>query len=148
MKKILFLSLLVGLFYACKKDKIGSKPIVSFKNYSIDSVSLNTKQMVVVLIVEDGDGDIEVTLGIAPIIDSQQPDTPFLYKMMPDIGANRGNRVKAEVQIQLEGTEFKFSDPNKPPRPNDSIHFEIYIRDKAGNRSDTIFTPKIHYRIS
>ncbi|MBS0031542.1 hypothetical protein ACTJJ0_31160 [Chitinophaga sp. 22321] len=146
MKKILFLSLLVGLFYACKKDKIGTKPILSFKSYSLDSVTVNTDQMVVTINVEDGDGDIEDTLSIAPIIDSHAPDTAFLYKKMPSIGANRGNRVKAEVQILLENSDIKFG--NYPPIPKDSIHFEIYIRDNAGNVSDTIFTPKIPYKVS
>jgi hypothetical protein len=145
MKKILFLSLLVGLFYACKKDKIGTKPILTFKGYSLDSVTLKTDKMTVFMNVEDGDGDIEDTLTIAPIIDSHGPDTAFIRKKMPPIGANRGNKVKAEVQILLDNAEIRFG--NYPSIPNDSIHFEVFIRDNAGNISDTIFTPKIAYRV-
>lgn len=145
MKKILFLFLLAGLLYACKKDNIGSKPILTFKGYTADSVTERTDVMYVLMNVADGDGDIEDTLWIAPIIDSQAPDTLFLTKPMPTIGANKGNSVKAEIQIKMESVDLRAG--NKPTSPNDSIHFEVFIKDNAGHFSDTIFTPKIAYRV-
>jgi hypothetical protein len=146
MKKILFLSLVAGLFfYACKKDNIGSRPIISFKSYSVDSVTPAVNDMVVFLNVQDGDGDIEDTLMIAPIIDSHGTDTAWLTKKMPSIGANKGNSVKAEIQIALKNEEIKFG--NYAPIRHDSIHFEVYIQDNAGHISDTVYTPKIPYRV-
>ncbi|HWV66160.1 hypothetical protein [Chitinophaga sp.] len=142
MKKILFLFLLAGLFYACKKDKIGTKPILSFKGYSVDSVSVGIQDMFVTLNVQDGDGDIEDTLQIAPIYDTKIQDTFYIVRRMPEIGANRGNSVKAEVAILLETQDFRTYQSL-----NDSIHFLIFIRDNAGNFSDTIATPKIPYNI-
>ncbi len=142
MKKILFLFLLAGLFYACKKDKIGTKPILSFKGYSVDSVSVNIQDMFVTLNVQDGDGDIEDTLQIAPIYDTKIQDTFYIVRRMPEIGANRGNSVKAEVAILLETQDFRTYQSL-----NDSIHFLVFIRDNAGNYSDTIATPKIPYNI-
>lgn len=142
MKKMLFLFLLAGLFYACKKDKIGTKPILSFKGYSVDSVSVGIQDMFVTLNVQDGDGDIEDTLQIAPIYDTKIQDTFYIVRRMPEIGANRGNSVKAEVAILLETQDFRTYQSL-----NDSIHFLVFIRDNAGNFSDTIATPKIPYNI-
>jgi hypothetical protein len=145
MKKILLLVLVAGLLYACKKDdKIGTKPVISFKGYSVDSVFPGLQQMDVVLNVQDGDGDIEDTLMIAPLKDGNGPnqDTLYAIKKMPEIGANKGNSVKAEVYINLLTTDFATGQSI----PDDSIHFVIFIRDNAGNISDTIATPKIPYR--
>jgi len=145
MKKILFLFLVVGFIYACNKDKIGTRPILSFKSYSIDSVTPATNDMVVTMNVEDGDGDIEDTLLIAPLIKSHQgSDTLWVGRKMPNIGGNNGNRIKGEIQIQLKSIDFRVS--SDPTMPKDSIHFVVFIRDNAGHFSDTVSTPKIPYR--
>lgn len=75
MKKILFLVPLAILFYACKKDGVGSKPVVSFISYSTDSIGKNTDMLMITLNVKDGDGDIENLVNLAPIRNSRQ-DTP------------------------------------------------------------------------
>ncbi|MGO4290949.1 hypothetical protein [Chitinophaga sp. RAB17] len=142
MKKILFLFLLAGLFYACKKDNIGSKPILTFKGYSVDSITADLQEMNVIMGVEDGDGDIEDTLQIASIFDSRGPNQDTLYsiKGMPGIGANKGSRVKGDIYINLKSDEYKLVQID-----NDSIHFLVFIRDNAGHYSDTIATPKMPY---
>lgn len=143
MKKILFLFLLAGLFYACKKDNIGTKPILSFRGYSIDSVVSSTQQMIVTMNVEDGDGDIEDSLWIAPLFDSKglHQDTFYSIKQMPQIGANKGNKVNAQVDILLKSIEFKLVQNTGM----DSIHFLVFIKDNAGHFSDTIATSKMSY---
>ncbi|CAL1519717.1 hypothetical protein [Chitinophaga sp. MM2321] len=144
MKKILFLFLLVGLVYACKKDKgVGTKPILTFKSYSIDSVTATTEQMTVTLNVRDGDGDIEDTLAMAVFYDSMgTADSLYGIKKMPGIGINKGKSINADVILPLIGSDFLLGTGD---RPNDSMHFAIYIIDNAGNSSDTISTPKIPY---
>lgn len=145
MKKILFLSLLVGLFYACKKDKIGTKPILSFKGYSADSITPFTQDFIVSVNVEDGDGDIEDTVGIAVLKNSevaQHKDTFWTQLKMPSIGQNRGNKVKAEVILPLTSETYGF---NYQHAAGDSAWFLVFIRDNAGNISDTIATPKFPF---
>ncbi|MCW3463885.1 hypothetical protein [Chitinophaga nivalis] len=148
MKKILFLFLVAGFFYACKKDGVGPKPIVTFKSYSVDSITPATNDMTIFLNVEDGDGDIEDTLTLGTIILSHfkdgKIDTAWTPKSMPEIGRSKGLNVKAEVRIPLQTIEIKFSDYVTIPK--DSINFSIIIKDRAGNISDTLITPKISYR--
>ncbi|NSL87897.1 hypothetical protein [Chitinophaga solisilvae] len=146
MKKTLFLFLAAGLIYACKKDNIGSKPMVSFKSYSADSITPETQQFNVTLRVEDGDGDIEDSIWLAILIKSQQEvskDTLWGKYKMPGIGQNRGNRIKADVILGLQQEHFAF---NYTARPNDSAHFVTYLRDSRGNISDTIATPIFPFR--
>ncbi|HVI49091.1 MAG TPA: hypothetical protein VM802_29765 [Chitinophaga sp.] len=150
MKKFLFLSLVItGLFYACKKDGIGTKPILSFKSYSLDSIVPTTESLTLGVHVEDGDGDIENKVGVGTIIDSHttggRQDTVWTMKQMASIGANKGNKVKADVLIPFGKEEIAFG--NYPPLPKDSMHFVVFILDNAGNSSDTIPTPKIAYRV-
>ncbi|NLR57312.1 hypothetical protein HGH93_04335 [Chitinophaga polysaccharea] len=143
MKKILFLFLVAGLLYACKKDKIGSKPILTFKGYTVDSVTSNLDKMTVIMNVRDGDGDIEDTLWIATRYrNSGTSDTLYSVKQMGSIGANKGNSVNADVYINLLPTEFKISHPFVA---DDSIHFVVFIKDNAGNFSDTVGTRGIPY---
>lgn len=142
MKKILFLFLVAGVFYACKKDKIGSKPILTFKGYTANSVTSNLDKMDVIMNVRDGDGDIEDSLWLAVRYKSlPNADTLYLIRSMGQIGANKGNSVNADVYITLKGETLRLHQA----AVNDSIHFVIFIRDNAGNISDTVSTPKIPY---
>lgn len=146
MKKILFLILAAGLIYACKKDKIGTKPLLSFKSYSEDSITPTTKTFVLTMRVEDGDGDIEDSIAVAMFKDSQQAtshDTIWTFFKMPNIGQNRGNKVKADVIMPFQEIDFAAA---YNPAPNDSAHYIVFLRDNAGNFSDTIPTPKFPFR--
>ncbi|MFY0254519.1 hypothetical protein ACDQ55_11245 [Chitinophaga sp. 30R24] len=142
MKKILFLFLVAGLFYACKKESIGAKPFISFKQYSTDSVAPETEAMEIVLNIKDGNGDIEDSIWVASFFERGDYDSTYYPKKMPSIGANKGSKVTGEVSVLLSGTDLKFHQSGV----NDSIHFKIFVRDNAGNYSDTIVTPKIPYQ--
>ncbi|PSL46576.1 hypothetical protein CLV51_103557 [Chitinophaga niastensis] len=145
MKKILFLSLVAGLLYACKKDNIGTKPILTFSRYSQPSLDSGTQQFDVVFNVRDGDGDIENVIAWK-IHYIQTPPTPpadtFTYSTMPNIGQNKGNSVKAEVSINMQTISFNLWNPDKGAKP-DSLWYTAFILDNAGHSSDTIVTPKI-----
>lgn len=146
MKKFLYLLLAVGVFYACKKDKTGTKPLVFFKSYQPDSVTPTTDLFTLTMRVEDGDGDIEDSIYYAILKDSEmQPgkDTIWDKEKMPGIGQNRGNSVKADVSIPFGSIKFA---AGYVWAPNDSAHYLVVIRDNAGNTSDTVVTPKFSFR--
>jgi hypothetical protein len=146
MKKLLLLLFLSsGVLLACKKDKTGTKPEISFLRYSLPDVDSATERLDVVLRVKDGDGDIENSINwrlhyilptVPPIADN------FTEFKMPDIGANRGNSVNAEVTMRLRSNDFHLWLEDKGVNP-DSLWFDVFVLDNAGNSSDTILTPKI-----
>lgn len=145
MKKLLLLLFLSsGVLLACKKDKTGTKPEVSFLRYSLPYLDSTTERLSVVLKVKDGDGDIENSLNWK-IHFLQPPDNPvdnFTEFKMPNIGANKGNSVNAEVSMNLATIDFRLWKEDKGAHP-DSLWFEVFILDNAGNSSDTVFTPRI-----
>ncbi|MBC9930081.1 hypothetical protein [Chitinophaga qingshengii] len=146
MKKFLYLLLAVGVCYACKKDKTGTKPLVYFKSYQPDSITPTTELFTLTMRVEDGDGDIEDSIYYAILKDSEiqlSKDTIWDGAKMPNIGQNRGNSVKADVSIPFESIKFA---AGYNWAPNDSAHYLIVIRDNAGNKSDTVATPKFSFR--
>lgn len=145
MKKILFLFLVAGLFYACKKDNVGTKPIISFLSYDLPAVDSFTQVLNVTFKVQDGDGDIENVIGFKlhyiqavtpPLTDS------FTRATMPSIGGNKGNSVNAQVTINMTTDRFKLWNEDQGLAP-DSLWYSAFILDNAGHSSDTINTPKI-----
>ena len=140
MNKKLLLSLFTFLAVgACKKDSLGTKPVITFKSYS-SSVAFANYNLDVTFDVADGDGDIENTFSVAGIYDLAPTDTIWTAKNMPDLDAHNGTKVNAEVVLHLSSIDFIRNDDNKP---TDSVHFLVFIEDNAGTFSDTIATPKI-----
>jgi hypothetical protein len=145
MKKLLLLFLLFGSLYACKKDKIGTKPEISFLRYGTPAVDSTSERLDVVVRVKDGDGDIENSINWK-IHYLQTPPTPpaddFTPWQMPGIGANKGNSVNAEVTMLMISSDFRLWNEDKGAAP-DSLWYTVFILDNAGNSSDTIETPKL-----
>ncbi|GEP89592.1 hypothetical protein SAMN05660909_02100 [Chitinophaga terrae (ex Kim and Jung 2007)] len=146
MKKLLLLLFLSsGVLLACKKDKTGTKPEISFLRYSLPDIDSATERLDVVLRVKDGDGDIENSINWQIIFLQPPPTGPvdkYTEFKMPEIGANRGNSVNAEVTMRLISSDFKLWNEDKGAAP-DSLWFKVFVLDNAGNSSDTILTPKI-----
>jgi hypothetical protein len=141
MKKIAFLSLFSLLAVgACKKDSLGTKPVIAFKSYSSSPVSADAG-MDVTFDVSDGDGDIENSFNFAAIYDTAPTDTAFESRPMPGLDAHKGTKLTAEVILHLINTDFPQIGAN--PVEKDSVHYLVFIEDDAGNKSDTIVTPKL-----
>lgn len=146
MKKLLLLSLVVGLAsLSCKKDKLGSKPVLTFLNYSLSEVKQPLNGMIMYLNVKDGDGDVEKKISFQIILKSktQKDSIRFTDKDMPKLEGSKGTRLDAEIQILFDNTEMS---PAYTGGPWDSLNYRIYIEDNAGNISDTIVTPKLPIR--
>lgn len=145
MKKILFLFLLTGFMFACKKDNVGTKPIITFLSYSPATVDSSTQELYPTFKVQDGDGDIENYIAWK-IHFLQTPDIPptdsFTRFRMPNIGQNNGNSVNAEVSVRMIGTDFRLWKEDGGVAP-DSLWYTVFILDNAGHSSDTITTARI-----
>jgi hypothetical protein len=141
MKKMLFLSLFaLTAITACKKDSLGTKPVITFKSYSSVPIS-SSYGLDITFGVKDGDGDIENSFNFAAIYDTKPTDTAFEGRPMPELDAHKGSNLTAEVVLHLTGTDFPQTGDN--PIPKDSVHYLVYIVDDADNHSDTIVTPKV-----
>lgn len=142
MNKILLALLGAALIIAaCKKDKYSTRPAVSFLSYEPGTLDSSTQQLFVKFNVKDGDGDIENAIFLSTIIGSlpnRIPDSNFTKFDMPSIEANRGNNINAEVTVKLITSDFKLW--SEPSTKKDSFRIKVYLKDKSGNTSDTIYT--------
>lgn len=142
MKKIFLLSIIVSFIAAlaaCKKDSIGTKPQLTFNSYSLNEVIENNSNLDISFQVQDSDGDIENQFWIQTFFDSRTDTFNFEPRQMPNLGSHKGGKLDAEVILHLESINLSSGTTTIP----DSVHFRVYIEDNAGNKSDTISTPKL-----
>ena len=128
-------------------------PIISFEAFSKSSMnqgSLNNDSVILTITFADGDGDVgssdnERNLFLTDSRTGEVYDrfrTPFI----PEEGT--GNGISGTIRINLFNTCCIFPD-NIPPCespdlfPTNELSFDIYLMDRAGNKSNTITTEPI-----
>lgn len=111
--------------------------------------SFNTDSIRVTFSFTDGDGDLgdKDSLNIF-IRDSRDQFVASKYRLpeLPPEGAQRG--IRGEITVTIYTTCCIFPDGTPPCQasleyPTDTLRYEIYIRDRAGNVSNTIETEPI-----
>ena len=134
------------------------EPYIEFVSLSKDTLQQGIFQedsLFVTFHFEDGDGDLGRT--------DQEPenniffidertgtlDNTFAIPTIPEDGA--GNGVEGEVKILLFSTCCIYLDGSDPCVPNnqfplDTVQYRIYIKDRAGHKSNEILTSPIILR--
>ena len=130
-------------------------PEIEFLGLSQPSLvqnSLNTDSLFVSFTFTDGDGDIGFEADVFQqnifVIDNRTGDTYDSFKApeIPEQGSSRG--IEGEVRLRLFTTCCLFPN-NIPPCespdafPTDTLTLDIFIFDRAENRSNTITTTPI-----
>lgn len=148
MKYTLFILTLFILFSACQKKKNGGKvPSIAFKAMSDTVIREGSSQFIHILFsFADGDGDLGVDArsGDYDIYTIDNRDTvkvgyyfPF---ELPEAG-REGEELTGDCTLSLEGAYIAL----RPSHPGgDTVRYEIYIRDRAGNESNHITTKDIY----
>ena len=141
MKKMLFLSLLaLTVITACKKDSLGTKPVLTFKSYSSAPISANSG-VAMTFRIKDLDGDVQNTLSFAAVYNTRPEDSSlYTTRLMPDLENNNGVSLDADLILRMESIDLANSNPNIL---KDSVYFRVYVVDNKDNHSDTVFTPKV-----
>lgn len=135
-----------------------NEPEIEFLSWSKNTMNqgdLNGDSVLIRLTFTDGDGNIgypasDPTPDIF-VIDSRTGIIQDRLKMpeVPEEGT--GNGINGELTLRIFNT-CCFFPKNIPPctvtnmYPTDTLHYEIYIEDRAGNRSNTISTPMMILR--
>jgi hypothetical protein len=143
MKKISLLSICAGLalvWAGCKKESMGTKPQLTFNSFNQTEVIENQQQYLNISFqVKDSDGDLENGCFLQTIFDSRTDTANFDRIQMPGLEAHKGSKLDAEVILHLTNINFSSGNTTIP----DSVRFRVYIEDDAGNKSDTVLTPKL-----
>jgi hypothetical protein len=144
MKKIFFFLGFVVFFFSCSKDKFNTKPKLTFKSVNATSFAAN-QEIKMEMIASDKEGDLTDTLFIYKVNKNCGKDTLKLSTKLPAFPTT----TNLETTIQFRAFYNSTSIPNLPksftcsPAVNDSCVFTFILKDKAGNKSDPVFSPTI-----
>jgi hypothetical protein len=141
--KLLLLSLICISIIACNKDEFTTKPQLTFKSVNTQRLVRGTN-ITFSLGFTDKEGDIEDTIYmIKRTRNCTNSNITARYKV-PEF--NAGKNASGDFELTL-GYNFgngipEIQAPQCPGR-NDSSFFLFVLKDKAGNRSDTVSSPEV-----
>lgn len=154
LKYILFLS--ITMMIACTKPPdYSDTPEIAFANLSKNTMVAAadfSDNLILTISFTDGDGDIGINDGTPSVYFKDLRDgSEFISFVAPEIPEQGvGNGISGEMYIDvnttccihpidsLDGCLADFSD-----FPSDILVYEVYIKDRAGNKSNVIETDPI-----
>jgi hypothetical protein len=147
-KLVLYGSLVLLAIWSCSKDKFEDKPNIKIKSINPTQVPLQS-QMVMDLEFTDKQGDLDSVFVFKKRLNSiQKPlnNANYFNFKLPTFP----EKPKGEIQLTFRYNEdliAAVTPNNQPGAPNDkepdTLVFNIVVKDKKGNTSDTTTTDKI-----
>lgn len=125
---------------ACNKDKVETKPHVSFKSFNTDVVSLN-EALRVTLNFTDQEGDLDSLFIIRQRLNARGPSYKVLPYGIPEFsGQNKGElevtlSYASDLTLALSALPIPGSNPRR--YEPDTLQLKFYLKDEAGNVSDS-----------
>ena len=141
MRNVLIIAIISLIAISCnKKTKYSNIPKITFKNLSHNSVQAGGSETVLInLLFEDGDGNIGFGTNNLFIKDSRFTDTlPYAIPDIPD-KFNPESGLNGVIQINYEAA-FLLLRSDTLHIESDTLTWDIYMKDEAGNVSNTITT--------
>ncbi len=149
---LVFIALLFTGFVACKKESSKSKvPKITFQSLVPNTVKSGSSRDTIGISFkfEDGDADLGNDRGSAnfDIFLTDIRDTTQVFKyFLPEIpeqmkDPSKGLEGSATVVLQAAFLVLDSLHKN-----GDTLHYELYIKDKAGNESNRLITPDIYVK--
>ena len=154
MRYSLLFAIAILFFTACKKDKYTTAPQIVFKSFNPaegSNYSSVGNQPIMVLEVTDAEGDLgnisatEVSkVYIRNTLTNKEDSLVF-----PDLRSISKSNFKANIEIGLRSVLGGRSLPSNQRPYQDTLHFEVYVKDFAKNKSNVILTDKqfIYYTL-
>ena len=154
MRYSLLFSIAILFFTACKKDKYTTAPQIVFKSFNPAEGSTYNRvddQPVMVLEITDAEGDLgnisatEISkVYIKNTLTNKEDSIDF-----PDLRSVSKSNFKANIEIGLFSVMGGRSLPFNQRPYQDTLHFEVYVKDFAKNKSNVILTDKpfIYYTL-
>jgi hypothetical protein len=142
MKKIFVFGVIILALAACNKDKVESKPGLKFKSFSSNVIPIGS-DVLITLNFTDQEGDLDSVYVIRQRVNKRS----FPNSQLIDLGIPKfGGQNSGELQVGLDyGTQLTFNlsalrIPGSSPSvyEPDTLNLRFYVKDKAGNTSDTI----------
>lgn len=145
--KLLFLTIPFLILWACKKEKADTKPNLTLKSVNVQGVSTQSGTGTIIefdVEVLDKEGDVRDSIFIKKIDAAKIPCPLNSKNLFYNIPTYPGD-PKQTVTFRIKFATIQILDyallggANCSPRKDTSI-FKLWVKDKAGNLSDTVTT--------
>lgn len=141
MKRIVIFCFLAMTIVACRKDKVETKPHVSFQSFNTDVITQPSDALRVTLEFTDKEGDLDSLFVVRQRMNARGVDYRLLPYGVPEFsGQNKGELLVTlnysfDLTSNLNALRISGSVPaeNEP----DTLQLKFYVKDKAGNVSDS-----------
>ncbi|MEJ7627282.1 MAG: hypothetical protein WKF35_10490 [Ferruginibacter sp.] len=147
MRITFFIFILSLSFSSCQKDKFTSAPQISFKEFRPNQGNNRdgvTNQPYLVFEITDGDGDLDTDSSKIFVRNTltNKVDSSLRF---PELGSSAGKNFKGEVQVGLFSVMAGRDLPSTQRPYVDTLSFEVYVNDKAKNKSNVIIAGPFYY---
>ncbi len=124
-------------------------PVITFKSLSVNEVKQGVTPIKIIFTFTDGDGDIGLTQQDTSkdvlILDVRKglpsfPPLQYDYRMPYVTPEGNNKSISGEVEIDIPNTFCR------PGLATDTLKYTVQIKDRAGNKSNTLETPMIIVR--
>jgi hypothetical protein len=143
MKTKILVALLVVIFSgACKKDKYNTKPQITFKKASTNTLR-NNGTITFNMEVTDAEGDLQDTMWIQKNVPRCTASNFTAKYKMPDFTSVKNLKAQLDVCFAY-GNNLGCPVISGPAcARNDTATFRFWLKDKGGNVSDTAVSSTI-----
>lgn len=156
--KYTLIALLIGFIFACSTPpQYPPEPILKFESLSKDTLDRGVNdedETIITLSFTDGDGDLSgLDTNNLFVIDTREgvSEGDFTIPDIPTPGTANG--ISGEIIFNLRTTCCKFPEPGLagcddelPGFLYDTVVYEVYVIDQAGNESNHVFVDPIYIR--
>lgn len=152
--KLLFLFLFTGILAGCNKDRYQTKPQLKLKDLKVGTITTANgtgSAVEIVFEVTDKEGDVEDSIFIQKVDAARIPcpGNSILSNLnyrIPDYPNTSNQKVIFKIRFATVNVNdyALLGGPSCPPR-KDTSYFRFVVKDKAGNKSDTLKTDAIAF---
>jgi hypothetical protein len=148
----LIFCIFLATFSSCKKELYSTIPTIEQLKISKQTLRSNDPKdsLLISFYVYDGDADLGVdkNSGSYDIYMDESRTLQNLRFYFPEIngaipGAGKG--IEGLCNVYITGKQLKI-DSSVVPKSADTLYFKVYVVDKAGHKSNTLFTDPIYLK--
>jgi len=139
MKNIIHLFVIVLLFSCEKEQVISDTPIIEFKSISPTTVQEYSDDIIITISYSDGNGDLgENNPDIHNLFVEDNRNSIVYQFRIPQLAPdNNSIAIEGDFKITINGSGITDESSSQ------QVNYAIYVKDRAGNKSNTITTSTI-----
>ena len=139
MKKFLYILILIVLFSCKKEEEVSVIPIIDFESISPNTAQEYIDDIIITISYTDGDGDLGENNPDINNLFVEDNRNGIEYKFrIPELSPSGSTiTIEGNFNIKINGSGITNSSTSQ------QVNYAIYVKDRAGNKSNIITTSSI-----